>query len=346
MFESTFVIDLARPALANELYAEGEERRSADQLLAEARTLAASTISDEVETTEDAAGRLGRAAGLMLALAQPHAPSTGLDTQTDELIYALRVLCVARRHQQDANPGVRMAENMEMMLAAFNEVDDTLGQLRIRPDDGAASSQLLAAAFDAAAAAIGFLDAGVGTIMAAEHDDAPDDHFLDRSEIELSDAAERAVMSFGELPLNLQDQVLERIADSRETRDSFTLDQIWHGAPKLRRFLEQFVALQVADKDMALRACAWVVSDHYESADDAAGHAREHRAPHSSTIIACFGTWEDAKEAALGRVSEEERQRAVEERLQEQEQERFRGVGRNEPCPCGSGKKFKQCHGA
>ncbi|WP_366760592.1 SEC-C metal-binding domain-containing protein [uncultured Thiodictyon sp.] len=21
------------------------------------------------------------------------------------------------------------------------------------------------------------------------------------------------------------------------------------------------------------------------------------------------------------------------------------GVGRNEPCPCGSGKKFKECHG-
>jgi preprotein translocase subunit SecA len=23
-----------------------------------------------------------------------------------------------------------------------------------------------------------------------------------------------------------------------------------------------------------------------------------------------------------------------------------RKVGRNEPCPCGSGKKFKNCHGA
>jgi preprotein translocase subunit SecA len=23
-----------------------------------------------------------------------------------------------------------------------------------------------------------------------------------------------------------------------------------------------------------------------------------------------------------------------------------RKVGRNEPCPCGSGRKFKQCHGA
>lgn len=24
---------------------------------------------------------------------------------------------------------------------------------------------------------------------------------------------------------------------------------------------------------------------------------------------------------------------------------KFRGVGRNDPCPCGSGRKFKQCHG-
>jgi preprotein translocase subunit SecA len=23
----------------------------------------------------------------------------------------------------------------------------------------------------------------------------------------------------------------------------------------------------------------------------------------------------------------------------------YAGVGRNAPCPCGSGKKFKQCHG-
>lgn len=23
----------------------------------------------------------------------------------------------------------------------------------------------------------------------------------------------------------------------------------------------------------------------------------------------------------------------------------YAGVGRNEPCPCGSGKKFKHCHG-
>ncbi len=26
--------------------------------------------------------------------------------------------------------------------------------------------------------------------------------------------------------------------------------------------------------------------------------------------------------------------------------ERYAGVGRNDPCPCGSGTKFKKCHGA
>jgi uncharacterized protein YecA (UPF0149 family) len=31
-----------------------------------------------------------------------------------------------------------------------------------------------------------------------------------------------------------------------------------------------------------------------------------------------------------------------------QQQQRIVGdkTGRNEPCPCGSGKKFKKCHGA
>ena len=32
--------------------------------------------------------------------------------------------------------------------------------------------------------------------------------------------------------------------------------------------------------------------------------------------------------------------------LAAQEAERFSGVGRNDVCPCGSGAKFKKCHGA
>lgn len=37
---------------------------------------------------------------------------------------------------------------------------------------------------------------------------------------------------------------------------------------------------------------------------------------------------------------------AENERMRQMEFEsRFKGVGRNDPCPCGSGKKYKNCHG-
>jgi uncharacterized protein YecA (UPF0149 family) len=32
--------------------------------------------------------------------------------------------------------------------------------------------------------------------------------------------------------------------------------------------------------------------------------------------------------------------------LAAQEAQQFAGVGRNDVCPCGSGHKFKKCHGA
>jgi len=35
----------------------------------------------------------------------------------------------------------------------------------------------------------------------------------------------------------------------------------------------------------------------------------------------------------------------VEGVMQEDEQARVEKVGRNDPCPCGSGKKYKNCHG-
>ena len=33
-------------------------------------------------------------------------------------------------------------------------------------------------------------------------------------------------------------------------------------------------------------------------------------------------------------------------RMPVQSMDMFKNVGRNDPCPCGSGKKFKKCHGA
>ena len=54
--------------------------------------------------------------------------------------------------------------------------------------------------------------------------------------------------------------------------------------------------------------------------------------------------------ARLERRRNEEPQRMVMSRGEEEEKKKpvrrqQKKVGRNEPCPCGSGKKYKKCHG-
>jgi preprotein translocase subunit SecA len=50
----------------------------------------------------------------------------------------------------------------------------------------------------------------------------------------------------------------------------------------------------------------------------------------------------------FGETEETDIQRASKERSQKQQPvvRVDQKVGRNEPCPCGSGKKYKKCHGA
>jgi preprotein translocase subunit SecA len=52
------------------------------------------------------------------------------------------------------------------------------------------------------------------------------------------------------------------------------------------------------------------------------------------------------RHADASAMSDEEAPPAGEEHGEQQPFVRSgRKVGRNEPCPCGSGKKYKQCHG-
>jgi len=50
-------------------------------------------------------------------------------------------------------------------------------------------------------------------------------------------------------------------------------------------------------------------------------------------------------QAAPGKPGAEGAATAQAERPQPARQQQYPGVGRNDPCPCGSGKKFKKCHG-
>ena len=55
---------------------------------------------------------------------------------------------------------------------------------------------------------------------------------------------------------------------------------------------------------------------------------------------------EEAQAATeAGRTAAEERVGAAEGNHEDAPAVDFSHVGRNDPCPCGSGKKFKDCHG-
>jgi preprotein translocase subunit SecA len=51
-------------------------------------------------------------------------------------------------------------------------------------------------------------------------------------------------------------------------------------------------------------------------------------------------------EVQLEAHREDQRRQEASDKVKNQPVRRKNKVGRNEPCPCGSGKKFKQCHGA
>jgi len=72
----------------------------------------------------------------------------------------------------------------------------------------------------------------------------------------------------------------------------------------------------------------------------------------SITLSAPAKTMSDGQSAiaaaASGPTPQQREVEAHRQSLPSDDQTHYQGarVGRNDPCPCGSGKKFKRCHGA
>jgi preprotein translocase subunit SecA len=81
--------------------------------------------------------------------------------------------------------------------------------------------------------------------------------------------------------------------------------------------------------------------------EDGDGYAYEHQSLAGSEAIAAAGATATVGAAtagavAAGTVGGGGSSVATKQRVSSE----FDKVGRNDPCPCGSGKKFKKCHGA
>ena len=69
------------------------------------------------------------------------------------------------------------------------------------------------------------------------------------------------------------------------------------------------------------------------------------------TIVICHTVIQTNTREAMLRAEEKQQNRKMSathneaSALQNQDSSIFANVSRNDPCPCGSGKKFKHCHG-
>ncbi|MCW2915221.1 MAG: preprotein translocase, SecA subunit, partial [Actinomycetia bacterium] len=92
---------------------------------------------------------------------------------------------------------------------------------------------------------------------------------------------------------------------------------------------EQQAAPVVGAKPISVAASATVTEDEGEVAEHPAIHAKGLEEPKRSGKLDYSGPSEDGSVEHTESVVDDE----------------FAGVNRNDPCPCGSGKKFKRCHG-
>ena len=166
---------------------------------------------------------------------------------------------------------------------------------------------------------------------------------------------ERAVIEHGELPSEIAAEVKRRDARAERRRRTTasltaTADGLFQAVPSLPRHikLEQRRALAGANFQQAFQ----LVVD--------AGSRRSEPYPITAVMAACIGMMNGR--ATLGEiVSTVNRQHKLRgERGLRQIMERdlpplidaglidvaSKAVGRNDPCPCGSGRKYKRCHGS
>lgn len=87
-------------------------------------------------------------------------------------------------------------------------------------------------------------------------------------------------------------------------------------------------------------------SDHieYEEALKQLEGGRDDHPDFSRPICEQHGDWERRYRVFEDRFYDDADEREADLELDEQLLNPYRDVGRNDPCPCGSGKKFKRCH--
>jgi len=165
----------------------------------------------------------------------------------------------------------------------------------------------------------------------------------------------------------VEKQIMLQILDQRWKEHLATMDHLRQGIhlrayaqkqPKQEYKREAFELFQellsAIDRDV-VRLLSRVQIERQESIEEIERRRREEQARrmrfmHEQAASALNGDDEDAPVPATAQRPTQARQPQASQQQQAPKPETFvrqdKKVGRNEPCPCGSGKKFKHCHGS
>ncbi|NLD69736.1 MAG: preprotein translocase subunit SecA [Limnobacter sp.] len=117
-----------------------------------------------------------------------------------------------------------------------------------------------------------------------------------------------------------------------------------------REAFELFGAMQQRIRDDVTRILMTVRVQTAEQAEQAEAVAEQQRQQHYSNVNYTHADFDEVAAAAGGdaesvAVALQQAPAAVRDEAQQPFRRFGQKVGRNDPCPCGSGKKYKQCHG-
>jgi len=144
---------------------------------------------------------------------------------------------------------------------------------------------------------------------------------------------------------NLREYIREILEKAGKSKEDYAKKEQELGEENMRQ-AEKIIALRVLDS-------LWV--EHLENMESLRDSVRLRAYGQQDPLIEyknegrkMFQSFMENIEAmianALLQVSEVHRHQPALKRIQQNSQ--YKGVGRNDPCPCGSNKKFKRCHGA
>ena len=124
--------------------------------------------------------------------------------------------------------------------------------------------------------------------------------------------------------------ILKNPATNPETRTNLIADFSQIGRSDLKPLFEEYYERGEADLETLPRAD---MEYFFENVHRAPGHRQDLESFYDSEEI-------EKRQERWEKERKESDQKAVEEYILEE----FRNISRNDPCPCGSGKKFKKCH--